>query len=76
MGTEKTWGKVLAYFDKHKAYLNPDLSMEVLSSDLNVPKHQLTEVLNIGLGKNFFHRSMHTVEAVKKCWQIPETSIP
>ena len=58
--------KVLDYFDKHKAYLNPDLSMEILSSDLNVPKHHLTEVLNIGLGKSFFHLvNSYRVDAVK-----------
>lgn len=72
-GDRKDLGeKVLAYFDKHKAYLNPDLSMEVLSSDLNVPKHQLTEVLNIGLGKNFFHLvNAYRVEAVKKMLADP-----
>jgi AraC-like DNA-binding protein len=64
--------KVLEFFDVQQAYLNPDLSMEVLAAELNVPKHQLTEVLNTGLGKSFFHLvNSYRVEAVKKMLADP-----
>ena len=65
--TRKTIGKqVLVYFRERKAYLNPDLSMDILSSDLQIPKHQLTEVLNTELGKSFFRLvNSYRIEAVK-----------
>ncbi len=66
--TRKEIGKqVLAYFQEKQAYLNPDLSMNILSSDMQIPKHQLTEVLNTELGKNFFRLvNSYRIEAVKK----------
>ena len=66
--TRKEIGKqVLAYFQEKKAYLNPDLNMDILSADLQLPKHQLTEVLNTELGKNFFRLvNSYRIEAVKK----------
>lgn len=58
--------KLLAYFSKEKPYLNPELNMSLLSEDLNIPKHQLTEVLNKKLGKNFFQFvNEYRVEEVK-----------
>jgi len=67
--TRKIIGKqVLVYLEQRKAYLNPDLSMDILSQDMQIPKHQLTEVLNAELGKNFFRlvNSYRRIEAVKK----------
>lgn len=58
--------KVLDYFENEKAYLNPDLNMELLAHTLKMPKHQITEVLNTVIGKNFFHFvNTYRVEAVK-----------
>lgn len=37
-----------------KPYLNPGLNMDMLSEALNIPKYQLTEVLNTVIGSNFF----------------------
>lgn len=42
------------YFSNEKPYLNPDLSMFMLSEILEIPKHHITEVLNTEIGKNFF----------------------
>jgi AraC-like DNA-binding protein len=63
---------LLDYFAKEKPFLNPDLNMMMLSGHLNVPKHQLTEVMNADLGKNFFHFvNGYRVESVKKMLSDP-----
>jgi len=55
------------YFSKKRPYLNPELNMNMLSSALNVPKYQLTEVLNTLIKKNFFqYVNEYRVETVKK----------
>jgi AraC-like DNA-binding protein len=59
--------RLLEYFTRKRPYLNPELNMTMLSDQLNVPKHQLTEVLNSLIGKNFFQFvNEYRVEAVKK----------
>lgn len=45
---------ILHYFNTKKPYLNPELNMPMLAEELNLPKHQVTEVLNTEIGKNFF----------------------
>lgn len=69
----KTIGEqVLEYFNRQKAYLNPGLNMDLLSSELKIPKHQLTEVLNVEIGKSFFRLvNSFRVEAVKKMLEDP-----
>lgn len=58
---------IIDYIEKKKAYLNPDLNMEMLSVALKTPKHLLTEVLSTGIGKNFYQFvNGYRVEAVKK----------
>jgi AraC-like DNA-binding protein len=58
--------KVMAYFENEKAYLNPELNMELLAQILKIPKYQITEVLNTAIGKNFFQFvNTYRVEAVK-----------
>ena len=65
--------KIIVYFEKEKAYLNPDLSMDVLSESLKIPKYQLTEVLNIEIGKSFFQFvNFYRVEAVKQMLTDPK----
>ncbi|MDO9634595.1 MAG: helix-turn-helix domain-containing protein [Paludibacter sp.] len=65
--------KVLDYFENEKAYLNPDLNMELLSQTLKIPKHQITEVLNTVIGKNFFQFvNTYRVEAVKQMLLDPK----
>ncbi|MDP4277344.1 MAG: helix-turn-helix domain-containing protein [Bacteroidota bacterium] len=55
-----------AYFDRTCPYLNPELNMTRLSEALQVPKHQLTEVLSTVFSKNFFQFvNEYRVEAVK-----------
>jgi AraC-like DNA-binding protein len=66
---------VLNYFSEGKPYLNAELNMDLLSKQLNVPKHQLSEVLSTELGKNFFQFvNSYRVEAVKE--QLADTRNP
>ena len=37
--------KILDFVENKKAYLNPDLNMDVLSESIGIPKYQITEVL-------------------------------
>lgn len=64
--------KIMVYFEEGKAYLNPELNMNLLSEHLKIPKHQLTEVLNTTIGMNFFQFvNNYRVEAVKKMLTDP-----
>ena len=59
--------QILTYFKEETPYLNSELSMNLLSEELNIPKYQLTEVLNTIIGKNFFQFvNEYRVEAVKQ----------
>lgn len=59
--------KILEYFEKEKPYLNPNLNMDFLSEEIDFPKYQITEVLNVDIGKNFFQFvNSYRIEAVKK----------
>ncbi len=65
--TENIRIRLMNYFEKEKPFLNPTLNMKMISDRLGVPKHQLTEVLNAGIGKNFFQFvNEYRVEAVKR----------
>lgn len=64
---QKIRERIILYFEKENAYLNPELSMNVLSESLKIPKYQITEVLNSNIGMNFFQFvNYYRVEAVKK----------
>ena len=59
--------QILTYFKEEVPYLNSELSIQFLSEELNIPKYQLTEVLNTIIGKNFFQFvNEYRVEAVKQ----------
>lgn len=65
--------QLIHYFASEKPYLNADLSMQLLANHLKVPKHQLTEVLNQDLGKNFFQFvNEYRVAEVKKMLADPK----
>lgn len=66
---------VIKYVETEKAYLNPDISMNILSENLKIPKHNITEVLNVELGKNFFRFiNEYRVEEVKKQLSDPKNN--
>lgn len=64
--------KIVAYFENDKGYLNPDLNMDLLSTILEIPKYQITEVLNTEIGLNFFqYVNNYRVETVKSMLADP-----
>jgi AraC-like DNA-binding protein len=70
---DKIKQKIITYFEREKAYLNPELSMNVLSESLKIQKYQITEVLNTEIGKNFFQFvNYYRVEAVKTMLSDPK----
>jgi len=63
---------IIHYFKEEKAYLNPDLDMQVLSTHLKIPKYQITEVLNTNIGMNFFQFvNSYRVEEVRRMLANP-----
>ncbi|WP_256009620.1 helix-turn-helix domain-containing protein [Desertivirga xinjiangensis] len=54
--------KVLAEYEKkleilmleEKVYLKTDLSLEGLAAELKIPKHHVTQLFNVHIGKNFY----------------------
>ena len=46
--------RLTTMMNSEKPYLQPELSLRDLADILEVPKHYLTEILNVRLGKNFF----------------------
>ena len=47
--------------------------MDLLSQQLDIPKHHVTEVLNTVIGRNFFQFvNQYRVEAVKKLLRDPD----
>jgi len=60
------------YFNEKKPYLNPELNMQMISTALSYPKYQITEVLNMDIGKNFFQFvNEYRVAEVKRMLENP-----
>ena len=58
--------KLLHYFEKEKPYLNPELSLQDLADDLDVKRHQLSNIINQKHQKNFYEFvNQYRVEDVK-----------
>ena len=47
-------GRLLNHMESKRPYLNPDLRLSDLAEELNIPKHQLSQVINQKLELNFF----------------------
>lgn len=59
--------KLLEHMKVERPHLNSELTVQDLSKQLNIPRHHLTEVLNVDLEKNFFNFiNEYRVEEVKK----------
>ncbi|MCB0595190.1 MAG: helix-turn-helix transcriptional regulator [Lewinellaceae bacterium] len=46
--------KLARFMDGEKPYLDPEIKIGVLAEALDIPKHELSKVINHGFGKNFF----------------------
>jgi AraC-like DNA-binding protein len=55
------------HMEIERPFLNPELTVQDLSKQLNIPRHHLTEILNNDIGKNFFNFiNEYRVNEVKK----------
>ena len=60
------------HMENEKPYLNSELTLQDLSSQINLSKYELTELLNVHIGKNFFsYVNDYRVNAVKRYLQNP-----
>ncbi len=65
--------KINRFMIEQKPYLNPELTLFDLSKNLNIPKHQITLLLNNCLGKNFFeYVNEFRIEEAKKRMLDPQ----
>ncbi len=56
-----------------RPYLNPDLSLQMLAQMVGIKEKDLSEVLNIGLGKSFHdYINLYRIEEVKRLLLNPE----
>lgn len=46
--------QIQQYFEASQAFLRPDLSLNVLADELNIPKHYFSQLFNVHLGKSFY----------------------
>lgn len=66
--------KVLNHIETNKPYLNPELTLIDLAKQLDISRNQLSHVINIGVGDNFYNLiNTYRVEEVKKL--IEEDSV-
>ncbi|MDD4149609.1 MAG: helix-turn-helix domain-containing protein, partial [Bacteroidales bacterium] len=72
---DKISKKIINYIETTQAYLNPELNMNLLSEKIDIPKHQITEVLSTELEKNFFNLiNEYRVNAVKELLKDKDTN--
>ena len=57
----------MKYMEEEKPYLDVDLTIHDVSTELTIPRHYLTQVINEMLGKNFYtFINEYRIEEVKK----------
>jgi AraC-like DNA-binding protein len=65
--------KLADYMKSSKSYLNPDLSLPQLATELNISRHYLSQVINEQFNLNFFDFvNRYRVEAFKEKIKDPE----
>lgn len=62
--------KLRIYFSDQESFINPNLSLETLSKDLDIPKHHFSLLFNQHLGKNFYsyvaeHRINYAIQRLQ-----------
>lgn len=61
--------KILRLMESQKTYLDPDLSLERLAGILHMPKHHLTQVLNVKMKQNY-HQYINSLRIEYACQLI------
>lgn len=58
---------ILRYLDTESPWADPNFSISELSTDLGIPKHHISQILNEGLQKSFYELiCQYRVEAIKQ----------
>ncbi|TNF41653.1 MAG: AraC family transcriptional regulator [Bacteroidetes bacterium] len=71
--TAKLTNTVFQYLQTKKPYLNPDYSLQMMAEDLQISRHKLSYIINIGLQKNFYKLiNEFRVQEVKEMLVNPE----
>lgn len=64
---------LLAYMETKKPYLDPELTLSSLAKDLNISRSNLSQLINDGIGENFYDFvNKYRVEEVKRLMTDPE----
>lgn len=68
------------YFEKSKLFLEPDISLEMLSEKMDIPKHHLSKLFNAQMGKSFYviiseYRIKHAKKVLKSDLNITIESL-
>jgi AraC-like DNA-binding protein/NADH:ubiquinone oxidoreductase subunit 6 (subunit J) len=65
--------KLVGYMNEKKPYLDPELSLSTLAKDLKMNRGQLSQLINEGIGENFYDFiNKYRIEEVKKLMADPE----
>lgn len=62
--------KLFSYLDESKLYLDPNLSLEDLARETNIPKHHFSQLFNTYIGRSFYqiiaeYRITHAISLLK-----------
>ncbi|WP_415160364.1 helix-turn-helix domain-containing protein [Parafilimonas sp.] len=69
--------QLLAFMAKTKIYLEPELSLEMLATKTNIPKHHITQLLNEHIKKNFYQFvNEYRIEEAKKRINTSKSDVP
>jgi AraC-like DNA-binding protein/multisubunit Na+/H+ antiporter MnhB subunit len=65
--------QVITYMEEQRPYLDPELTLTSLAKDLNMSRSQLSQLINVGFGDNFYDFvNKYRVEQVKKLMTDPQ----
>lgn len=67
--------QVTGFMEERKPYLDPELTLSMLARELNMSRSQLSQLINDGIGDNFYDFvNKYRVEEVKKLMADPKFS--
>lgn len=65
--------RILKHMEEEKPYLDSELSLSTLATDLKIGRSQLSQLINVGIGQNFYDFvNKYRVEQVKKMMVDPK----
>jgi len=66
-------GRLVTYMTEKKSYLDSELTLSSLAKDINMSRSQLSQLINDGLGENFYDFvNKYRVEEVKRLMTDPQ----